>query len=307
MINHSRTVGATSDEGGALYTAGPMSLPSLEGKVALITGANTGIGKVTATGLARAGAHVILACRSQARAEPVVEEIRRETGSTRVEFVPLDLASLASVRACAADFLHRDQPLHLLINNAGLAGQRGLTADGFELTFGVNHLGHFLLTTLLLDRIKAAAPARIVTVASQAHYRTRRIPWERLREPTRTMTGLGEYGVSKLANVLFSAELARRLDGSGVTTYSLHPGVIASDIWRRIPGPLRVVAKAFMGSTDDGAKTSLYCSTSPEVAEQTGLYYDSCQVRRPGRAAQDTQLAAELWTRSVDWTALAGG
>jgi retinol dehydrogenase 12 len=278
------------------------TLPNLAGKVALVTGANTGIGRVTATELARAGAHVILACRSAAKTEPVVADIRAETGSDKVEFAALDLASLASVRTCAGDFLRRELPLHILINNAGLAGQRGLTADGFELTFGVNHLGHFLLTRLLLERIEASAPARVVTLSSKAHYRAKAIPWERLREPTRSLTGMDEYGVSKLANILFSAELARRA-GAGVTTYALHPGVIASDIWRRVPGPLRVIAKAFMRSPEEGARTSLHCATAPALAGETGRYYDECQPRQPSPAAQDAQLAADLWSRSLDWSA----
>jgi retinol dehydrogenase-12 len=278
------------------------TLPNLAGKVALVTGANTGIGRVTATELARAGAHVILACRSAAKTEPVVADIRAETGSDKVEFAALDLASLASVRTCAGDFLRRDLPLHILVNNAGLAGQRGLTADGFELTFGVNHLGHFLLTRLLLERLEASAPARVVTVSSKAHFRTSAIAWERLREPTRTLTGMDEYGVSKLANILFTAELARRA-GAGVTTYALHPGVIASDIWRRVPAPLRVIAKAFMRSPEEGARTSLHCATAPALAGETGQYYDDCQPRKPSRAAQDAQLAAELWSRSLDWSA----
>jgi retinol dehydrogenase 12 len=282
------------------------ALPSLEGKVALVTGANTGIGKVTAVELARAGAQVILACRSAEKTAPVVDEIRRATDAKRAEFIHLDLASLDSVRTCAAELLARGQPLHILVNNAGVAGHRGLTADGFELTFGVNHVGPFLFTLLLLDRLKASAPARVVTVSSQAHYRTKGIPWDRVRERTRTRTGLSEYGVSKLANVLFSAELARRLESSGVTTYSLHPGVIASDIWRRVPSPLRVVAKAFMSSNEEGARTSLHCATAPELAGETGLYYDSCRPRKPGRAARDEQLARELWTRSLDWTRLPG-
>jgi retinol dehydrogenase 12 len=281
------------------------AIPNLDGKVCLITGANTGIGKVTATELARAGAHVLLACRSAARAEPAVEEIRRQTGSRTVEVVALDLASLASVEECARAFLARELPLHLLVNNAGLAGQRGLTADGFEIAFGVNHVGHFLLTMLLLDRLKASTPARIVTVSSGAHYRAHGIPWRRVREKTRSLTALDEYGVSKLANVLFSAELARRLDGSGVTTYSLHPGFIASDIWRRIPNPFRALAKAFMRSPEEGARTTLHCATAPELAGETGLYYDRCERKRPGRAARDPQLAAELWSRSLDWVGLA--
>jgi retinol dehydrogenase-12 len=273
----------------------------LNGKIALITGANTGIGRVTARELAARGAHVFITCRSAEKARPVLDELRALPGAGPVEPLALDLADLASVRACAQDFLGRGLPLHLLINNAGIAGARGQTAAGFELAFGVNHLGHFLLTQLLLDRLVQSAPARIVTVASRAHTRVGGIDWDAVRRPTRTRTGLPEYGVSKLANVLFSAELGRRLAGSGVGTYSLHPGVVASDVWRTVPWPLRALMKLGMISTDEGARTSLYCATSPAVAEQTGLYYDRCAPRTPSTAARDPLLAAELWRRSEEW------
>lgn len=272
-------------------------------QVCIVTGANTGIGRVTAHELAARGAHVFLAGRSAEKTAPVVEAIRQGTGNTRVEYLPLDLADLGSVRRAAADFLARDLPLHVLINNAGLAGARGLTADGFELAFGTNHLGHFLFTTLLLDRLKASAPARVVTVSSRMHYKAPGIDWEAVRKPTRTTTGTFEYGVSKLANVLFSNELARRLEGTGVTTYALHPGVIASDVWRRVPWGFRGLIKLFMKSPEDGARTSLWCATDPSLAEQTGRYYDECKERRPSRLAQDPALAGELWQRSEAWVA----
>jgi retinol dehydrogenase 12 len=274
---------------------------SLAGKVALITGANTGIGKVTALELARAGAHVIVACRSLSKSEPVVAAIRAQSGNPKVELVALDLADFASVRACAAEVLARGLPLHLLINNAGVAGARGLTSSGFELAFGVNHMGHFLLTQLLLERIKQSAPARIVTVASRAHSRVRELDFAAQRERTRTRTAVAEYGVSKLANVLFSAELARRLQGSGVTTYSLHPGVVASDIWRGLPQPIRFFAKLGMISAEEGAKTTLYCATSPACAAETGLYYDKQTVRTPSQLARDPDLARRLWDQSEAW------
>jgi NAD(P)-dependent dehydrogenase (short-subunit alcohol dehydrogenase family) len=275
---------------------------SLAGRVALITGANTGIGRVTAVELARRGAHVFLAGRSPERHAGVLADIRALTGGARVDYLPLDLASLASVRACAQAFLVRGLPLHLLINNAGLAGSPGLSQDGFELTFGVNHLGHFLLTQLLLERLKTSAPARIVTVASRAHTRVNGIDWEALRQVTRSRAGLREYGVSKLANVLFSAELGRRLAGTGVQTYALHPGVVASDVWRAVPWPFRQLIKLAMISTEDGAVTSLYCATSPEVDGQSGLYYDKCRVKTPSVQGQDAALARELWQRSEEWT-----
>ena len=273
----------------------------LAGRVALITGANTGIGRVTARQLAQQGAHVFIACRSAARAQPVIDEIRTTCGQAAVEGLALDLADFASIRACATTFLARGLPLHLLINNAGLAGARGLTASGFEMAFGVNHLGHFLFTQLLLERIRQSAPARIVTVASRAHYRSPGIDWDAVRQRTLAATGFPEYATSKLANVLFSAELGRQLAGSGVTTYSLHPGVVASDVWRAVPGPLRWLIKLRMISTDEGALTTLHCATAPEVAEQTGLYYDKCRNKTPSPVAQDRELAADLWKRSADW------
>ncbi len=281
----------------------PADSQSLSGRVALITGANTGIGLVTARELAARGAHVFIACRSIEKGQAAVEEIRKATGTSQVEMLALDLGDFASVRQCAQTFLARDLPLHLLINNAGLAGAKGLTQSGFELAFGTNHLGPFLLTQLLADCIKQSAPARIVTVASRAHTRVSGIDFEAVQKPTIGKAGLSEYGVSKLANVLFSAELGRTLAGSGVTTYALHPGVVASDVWRKLPQPFRAVAKLFMISVEEGAATTLYCATSPEVSAQTGVYYDKCSIREPSKVAQEAALAAELWCRSKAWVA----
>ena len=273
----------------------------LAGKIALITGANTGIGRVTAVALAQQGAQVFVACRSAERAQAVLEEVAALPGAGKAELLPLELGDFASVRQCANTFLARGLPLHLLINNAGLAGARGYTKSGFELAFGVNHMGHFLLTQLLLDRVKASAPARIVTVASKAHYRARGIDWQAVREPTRTTTALEEYGVSKLANVLFSAELGRRLAGSGVTTYSLHPGVVATEVWRSVPWPFGWLLKLALISPEKGARTTLHCATSASVAAQTGLYYDECRAKTPSRVARDAELARALWDRSEEW------
>jgi retinol dehydrogenase 12 len=276
---------------------------SPNGKTILITGANTGIGRVTALELARQGARLYVACRSAERTRPVVEELRA-AGAGAVEMLPLDLGDLTSVRACAESFLSTEGALHALINNAGLAGHRGTTRDGFEVAFGVNHLGHFLLTELLLGALRAGAPSRIVNVASQAHYRVKGIDWDALRRSTRTRTGLPEYGVSKLCNVLHAKELARRLDGTGVHTYALHPGVIASDVWRSVPWPIRPVMTAFMKSNEEGAKTSLYCATADDVAGHTGRYYDGCQEKQPSKVAEDPSLADQLRQRSAEWTGL---
>jgi retinol dehydrogenase 12 len=269
--------------------------------IALITGANTGIGFVTACELAKAGYHVFIACRSAANGMAAVEKIKALSAKKSVEALVLDLGDFDSIRDCAAEFLSKQLPLHLLINNAGLAGQKGFTKSGFELAFGVNHIGHFLLTQLLLERIRESGPARIVTLASRAHIRTKGIDWDACKKPTHTLLGFKEYADSKLANVLFSAELARQLSGTNISTYALHPGVVASDIWRKVPWPISVIVKHNMLSTEDGAKTSLYCALSPAVANETGLYYDKCKVKTPSEIGQNMKLATELWQRSEAW------
>lgn len=281
----------------------PSSARELDGRVALVTGSNTGIGLETARGLLARGAHVIFACRTEEKAREAMADCAASTGSDRMELLVLDLADLDSAKRAAAELAARDTPLHILINNAGLAGQRGQTAQGFELAFGTNHLGHFAFTLPLLDTLRASAPARIVNVSSQSHRSAKAIDWDALRGKTQSLTGVPEYGVSKLCNVLFTTELARRLEGTGVTAHALHPGVIASDIWRRIPWPFERIAKMFMKSTDDGAATSLYCATAPELAEVSGRYYDDCTERKPSRLARDPALAAELWRRSEAWIA----
>jgi retinol dehydrogenase 12 len=277
-------------------------MADLDGRTFLITGANTGIGKDTARALAGRGAQVFLACRSETAGRRAVDEIAGQTGSRSLSLLPLDLGDLDSVRRCAEAFLATGQPLHGLINNAGVAGARGMTASGFERMFGTNHVGPFLLTNLLLDRLRASAPARIVNVASVAHYNAPGIDWEAVRRPTKSFTTMREYSVSKLANVLHAEELARQLDGSGVTTYALHPGVIASDIWRRVPWPVRPLMKRRMDTPEHGARTSLYCATAPELAGETGQYDDDCRRKEPAAAAT-AALGAELWRRSSEWTA----
>jgi dehydrogenase/reductase SDR family protein 13 len=273
----------------------------LDGRTFLITGANTGIGFETARALAARDARLYIAVRSEANGRRAIEEIAAQTGSRNLEPLSLDLGDLDSVRRCAETFLATGEPLHVLINNAGLAGAKGMTASGFEIAFGTNHVGPFLLTALLLDRLRSSAPARIVNVASIAHYNAEGIDWDAVRRPTRSFTGMREYSVSKLANVLHARELAGRLQSSGVTTYSLHPGTIASDIWRRVPWPLRPLMKRRMRPPEQGAQTSIYCATSEEVADQTGRYYDDCRPKEPAASVTDT-LAAELWRRSCEWT-----
>jgi len=282
-----------------------MNQVQLNGKAALVTGANSGIGRVTAQVLAMKGYHVFLACRSEQKTRPVLERIAVESSSTaRAEFLPLDLADLDSVRACAEKFLKRDLPLPLLICNAGLAGHKGLTQQGFELTFGVCHVGHFLLTQLLLERIRQSAPARIVVVASTAHYQAKHgIDFEAVRKKTVSATGMTEYGYAKLANVLFAAELARRLQGTGVTTYSLHPGVVATDVWREVPRPIARLIKLFMKSEEDGAATTLHCALDAQAGKESGLYYENERVKMPSRVAQDAAAAQRLWSETERWLA----
>ena len=273
-----------------------MSDQDLQGKNVLVTGANSGIGRATALELARRGGKVFVAARSEEKSKEVIDEI----GDSAV-YLHLDLGDLSAVRESAEAFLARDEPLHVLVNNAGLAGQRGITNSGFELAFGTNHVGHFLFTNLLLDRMKASAPSRIVNVSSMSHYQAKGIDYEAVRKPTKSITGLREYAVSKLANVVHAQELARRLDGTGVTTYSLHPGAIASNVWRRVPWPLDAVMKLFMKSNEEGAKTTLYCATSPDVANVSGRYYDDSAEKEPSKVATP-ELGAELWQKSEEWT-----
>ncbi len=272
----------------------------LTGKTFLVTGANTGIGKETLRGLAGRGARVVVAGRSEERTRAAISEIAAATGNDDLDFLPLDLGDLGSVRAAAQAFLASGERLDVLVNNAGLAGRRGMTASGFELAFGTNHVGPFLLTELLRDRIVETGPGRIVNVASTGHYRAPGIDWDAVRRPSVTRTAFDEYCVSKLANVLHARELGRRLEGTGVTTYSLHPGAVASDVWREVPFGVRHLMKLFMKSPEQGARTSLYCATSPAVDGVTGRYYDAEREKAPSKVVTD-ELAAELWERSEEW------
>ena len=277
----------------------------LQERTYVVTGANTGIGRAPAQGLAQRGARVRLACRSESKTTPVVEAIRAQTGNTHVDFVPLDLGDLESVKACAEVFLARGEPLDGLINNAGLGGQ-GQTADGFELHFGVNYLGHFLLTLRLVPLLaRAPGVARIVNVSSHAHRDVRAFDFESVREPTRSFMGAREYCLSKLANVLFTRSLAARLRERGIHAYALHPGVVATDMWRRVPAWIAWFPKMFLLSPAQGARTTLHCALSEEAGSETGLYYDRCAAREPSQLALDDTLADELWQRSLAWTATA--
>lgn len=271
-----------------------MSTPGLS----IVTGSNTGIGRITALELAKLGHRLVLACRSEEKTIPVLEEIRAAGGEA--EYLALDLANLDSVAAAAKLLLARNEPISLLVNNAGVAGTRGTTAQGYELTFGVNHLGTYLFTRLLVPRLRESERARVVTVASKAHFQARDIDWAALRQSTKAITGLPEYERSKLCNVLFAKELARR--EPSIASVSLHPGVVASDIWRRIPWPVRAIYKMFMISNEEGARTSLHCATAEDVWQNPGGYYDESAPKKPSALAEDPALAELLWKRSEEWT-----
>jgi len=271
----------------------------------IVTGASAGIGKSTAAQLARTGAPVLLLCRSEARAQRAVDDIKRATGNDGVEFLLLDLGDYASIRACADRILQRHQRIDALINNGGTGSTRGgVTKDGFELCFGTNHLGHFLLTHLLLDRLVASAPSRIVTVTSKAHEWVKSIDWEAVVRPTQSETGFKEYQVSKLANLLFTRALAERLQGTQVTTYAVHPGLVATNALNKIPWWVRLLLAPVTISEERGARPSVRCATDPALAGVSGCYYAGLKEKAPARHAQERSLADELWSRSAGWVGL---
>lgn len=265
----------------------------------LVTGANSGIGRALVERLAAEGGSVVLAARSAERTSPVLEAIRDRHPGIDARFLQIDLTDFSSVRRAAGEYLASGHPLDVLVNNAGVAGTEGLSADGFDLTYATNHLGPFLLTNLLLPRLREAPDARIVNVSSMAHYRVKRLDWsvlERRTAPQRS--GFRAYAETKLMNVLHARELARRLAGTSVTTYALHPGAVASEIWRQLPGPVQWILKLFTLSNEDGARAPFFCATAPELRGVSGRYYDHCREKRSSRVADSPELAGELWRRS---------
>jgi len=281
--------------------------PTLAGKVCLITGATSGIGAVTAEALARQGAKVVLVGRNPEKCARTKEQIQARTGNPDVETLVADLSSQQQVRQLAQDFLTRHARLDVLVNNAGgLWTKRQETVDGVEMTFAVNHLAYFLLTNLLLDRLKASAPARIVNVASAAHRRTE-LPFDDLMGQ-KSFSGWRAYKQSKLANLLFTYELARRLEGSGVTANALHPGWVATGFatnndW--VGGFLQVAARLFALSSEEGARTIIYLASSPEVANVSGQYFVKCRPVVSSAASLDRSSAERLWGMSEQFTQLA--
>ena len=269
-----------------------------ERDTAVITGGNTGMGKSTALALAEQGYRVIMLCRNEAKGLAARDDIRSASGNQAVELVPLDLASFASIRQAAARVLEIAPRIQVLVNNAGvITTDRRETADGHELQFGVNHLGHFLLTTLLLPALRAAAPARIVVVCSGAH-KIGRIDFDDI-PMRRSFSIFRAYSRSKLANLLFASQLARRLEGSGVTDNAVHPGAVGTEMGvdrqTGFGGGLMAFLRPFFLTPAQGATTAIWLATAPELAGLTGGYYYRKKPAKPSRLASDPALQAKLW------------
>lgn len=265
--------------------------------ICVVTGATSGIGKETAVALARAGATVAVVCRTRDRGEAALAEIRRRAGHDAVSLFVADLSSQRAIRTVAAELRAALPRIDVLVNNAGLAlRDRLVTEDGFENTFAVNHLAYFLLTRLLQPTLLASAPARVINVSSEAH-RWGSIRFDDLMGEA-TYDGWKAYAQSKLANVLFTYELARRLDGTGVTANCLHPGLVGTAFASRGPSLIRILsrlARPLLRSPASGAATSVYLASAPEVATVTGQYFAGRRARRSSRASYDRALAARLW------------
>ena len=279
----------------------------MRGKVCMVTGATSGIGQVTAAALAAQGAHVIVVGRNRAKAQQVVGEIRRQTGNDAVWYLLADFSDLQQVRELAAAFSAQYSQLDVLVNNAGTYfNTRHPAPGGVEMTFHVNHLAHFLLTNLLLDTLTASAPARIVNVTSRAHEYDN-MDFDDLGFE-RSYFGMKAYARSKLANLLFTYELARRLAGSGVTVNAVHPGGVATDIWRTnfpVLGPaIKWVMSLFALTPEEGADTLIYLASSPDVEGVTGKYFVEREAIASSPLSYDEQVAARLWEVSEQLTAV---
>ena len=282
-------------------------MPDMKGRTVVVTGGNSGIGFETAVALASMGARVLVTARNADKGRAAVSAIaQRLGGDGQVQLVVFDLADLASVRRGAAEILEQAPRLDVLVNNAGLVlTERAETVDGYEATFATNHLGPFLLTNLLLDRITGSAPARIVNVASTAHSAARRgMPFDDLQSK-KQYRGMRVYGQSKLANILFTLELARRLEGRGVTANSLHPGTVRTgyggdgDTRGFLAFGIKIASPFFL-SPAKGARTSVYLASSPDVEGVSGQYFVKCKPKQPSRWAQDPEAAGRLWRVSEE-------
>jgi len=283
----------------------------MKDKIVLITGANRGIGKETARALARKGATVIMACRHLEKAEPVGEMIQRESKNPNIKVMPLDLASLESVRNFTREFKARYQQLNVLINNAGVfCMKREETEESFELTMGVNHLGHFLLTHELLPLLEKTAEARIINLSSNAHY-SAHVDLDDLHFKRRRYSGIKAYGASRLATVFFTQELAERLEGKDITVNALHPGHMATSMWdlwgagrKWYQSIINGIIKIFLISAEEGAQTSIYLASSNEVKGITGKYFAKKKIKAASKKCSDIKLQKELWQLSERLTGI---
>jgi retinol dehydrogenase-12 len=277
----------------------------MSGKHVMVTGCTAGLGRASAIAIAEMGASMALVCRDQAKGESLLREIESRTQRKDHTLHVGDLGSQKDIRAIADSFLSSDRPLHVLFNNAGVIMQRhSITEDGFETTFGVNHVGYFLLTLLLMERLRTSAPARIVNTASDAHkFAGGRLDFDNLKGEKKFGV-MNSYGGSKLANILFTRELASRIDGSGVTANAFHPGMVGSDFAKNNGAIARVsmtLLRPFARSPLKGAETGIYLSTSPEVEGRSGGYYYDCRPLEPAEAARNADDAQRLWQLSEKW------
>jgi NAD(P)-dependent dehydrogenase (short-subunit alcohol dehydrogenase family) len=278
----------------------------MNNKTCLITGATDGIGYMTAQALAQQGATVIIVGRNQNKCETTVSNIKQQTGNHNVEYMVADLSSIKDIYRLAPEFLSRHQRLDVLVNNVGaIFMSRQESVDGLEMTFALNHVSYFLVTHLLLDMLRASAPARIVNVSSMAHKYTK-INFDNL-QGQRKYSGMEIYSQSKLANILFTYELARRLEGTGITANALHPGVVSSNFAMNNGFQGRVMRKAMDVASinvTEGAQTSVYLATSPEVEGITGKYFDNCKPVPSSKYSYDVEAARRLWDISITMTGL---
>ncbi len=277
----------------------------MSGKTCVVTGATSGIGEVAALELARRGATVVIVGRNAEKCATTVDRLRRETGNEAVESLVADLSVQADIRRLAQDIQERFDRLDVLLNNAGaMFPKRRESADGIEMTLALNHLGYFLLTLELLERLKASAPSRVVNVASDAHRMVRGIDFDDL-QARRSYRGFRLYGQSKLANILFTRELARRLEGTGVTANALHPGFVATNFMAGeglANMAMRGLARVLALSPEKGAETSTYLATSPDVEGVSGRYFVQCKPAEPTSAGRDDEAARRLWEVSEQLT-----
>ncbi|MBI2648552.1 MAG: SDR family oxidoreductase [Thaumarchaeota archaeon] len=278
----------------------------MDGRVCLITGANSGIGKAAAAELVKMGATLVMVCRNREKGDAALAEIKKQGDRSSVELMIADLSSLQAVRQLAVEFRRKYSRLNVLINNAGLFNlRRHVTADGYEVTFATNYLSPFLLTHLLLDELKASEPSRIVNVSSVAHYGGH-IDFDDLNAE-RGYSGFKAYSQSKLALILFTRQLAKKLDGTGIAVYSLHPGAVATNIWSRPAGTfgfITAVPKLFMARPKQGDETVVYLASFPHPEGASGEYYEKKRVKKSSRESYDSEVAERLWKTSVRLTRL---